>query len=143
MTDLRVVIDTNVVVSAVLLQRSAPRKAFDATVEHGRLVISTATAAELDDVLRRPKFDKYVERPRRLEFLAAFIDRAEAIEIVELVAGCRDPKDNKFLELAVNGRASHVISGDADLLALDPFRGISIVTPQQFLAAIDRPSAST
>lgn len=138
MNDLRVVIDTNVVVSAVLLPRSAPRHAFDLAAGQGKLLISTATAAELDDVLRRPKFDKYIERSRRLEFLAAFIDRAEAIEIIQPVTGCRDPKDDKYLELAVNGRASHLITGDADLLSLNPFRGIQIVTPQAFIAAINR-----
>jgi putative PIN family toxin of toxin-antitoxin system len=140
MNDLRVVIDTNVVVSAVLLPRSVPRKSFDLAATHGKLLLSASTSAEFNDVLRRPKFDKYIERPRRLEFLAAFIDTAEAVEIVETVIGCRDPKDDKYLELAVNGRASHLITDDADLLALDPFRSISIVTPQAFIVAINRPS---
>jgi predicted nucleic acid-binding protein len=46
---------------------------------------------------------------------------------------CRDPKDDKFLSLAVCGRATHLVTGDADLLALNPFEGIRIVTPRQFL----------
>jgi uncharacterized protein len=136
MSDLRVVVDANTVVSAVLLPRLTPRQAFDLAAAQGKLLISAATAAELDDVLGRTKFDRYIERSKRLEFLAAYIDRAEAVDILEAITACRDPKDDKYLELAVNGLASHLITGDADLLILNPFRGISIVTPQQFIAAI-------
>jgi putative PIN family toxin of toxin-antitoxin system len=106
--------------------------------DQGRLLLSDATAAELEEVLRRPKFDKYTEEHARLEFLAALIRQAEAVEITVTVTGCRDWKDDTFLELAVNGRASHLVSGDADLLVLQPFRGIEILTPQAFLAAIKR-----
>jgi putative PIN family toxin of toxin-antitoxin system len=134
--DLLTVFDTNVVVSAVLLALSVPRKAVDAVVRHGRLLVSAVTVAELEDVLRRPKFDKYVRQDERLEFLAALVREAEVVEITDVVTDCRDPKDNKFLELALSGRASHIVSGDADLLTLHPFRGISIVTPQAFLDII-------
>jgi uncharacterized protein len=136
MNDLRVVIDTCVVVSAVLLPRSIPRQAIDLVMERGKLLISASTIAELDEVLRRPKFNKYFELSRRQEFLAAFIHGAEAIEISRSITACRDPKDDKFLELAVSGRASHLISSDADLLALNPFHGTLIVTPQAFVAAL-------
>ncbi len=88
--------------------------------------------------MRRSKFNRYIEERQRLEFLAALIDRSEVIEIVETVSACRDPKDDKFLEVAVNGRADYLITGDADLLALNPFRGTSIVTPQVFVAEIAR-----
>jgi putative PIN family toxin of toxin-antitoxin system len=138
MSDLRVVIDTGVVVSAVLLPRSIPRQAFDAALDHGRVLLSSATAAELDEVLRRPKFDRYTEEHKRLEFLAALIRQAETIEIDETVTGCRDPKDDKYLELAINGRASHLVSGDSDLLVLNPFRGVPILRPQAFLSDITR-----
>jgi predicted nucleic acid-binding protein len=60
------------------------------------------------------------------------------VEIEQSVHVCRDPRDNKFLELAVGGGASFVISGDADLLALSPFRGIPILTPADFLAAVSQ-----
>jgi uncharacterized protein len=136
MNELRLVIDTGVVVSAVLLPRSIPRQAFDVAAERGQLLLSGATVAELDEVLRRQKFNKYTEEMRRLEFLAALIHQAEPIEISERINACRDPKDDKFLELAVNGRASHLISGDADLFVLDPYRGVTILTPQAFLLAM-------
>jgi putative PIN family toxin of toxin-antitoxin system len=99
----------------------------------GQLLISAATITELDDVLRRPKFDEYVSEAQRLEFLATLIERAEAITVVDVVMECRDPDDDKFLELAVSGKATHIVTGDADLLALHPFRGIAIVRPQSFL----------
>ena len=49
------------------------------------------------------------------------------------INSCHDPRDNKFLEIALSGRATHLITGDADLLVLDPFQGIRILSPQEFL----------
>lgn len=138
---MRVVLDTGVVVSALLLPRSVPRRAFDAAAARGRLLLSAPTAAELNDVLRRPKFDRYVTEALRLEFLAGLVIAAELVEVRDVVRACRDPKDDKFLELAVSGRATHLVSGDADLLVLDPFRSVKIVTPQAFLESV-APSAS-
>lgn len=142
-SDLRTIIDTGVVVSALLLPRSVPRQAFDVAAARGRLLVSDETIAELDDVLRWPKFDKYVSETRRLEFLAALVREAEVIDVVDVVTECRDPKDNKFLELALSGRGSHIVTGDTDLLVLHPFRRIAIVNPQSFftLPGVQHPSA--
>ncbi len=146
MNDARTVIDTGVVVSAVLLPHSVPRQAFDTAVARGRILVSEATVAELDEVLRRPKFNKYVPEEKRLEFLAALVQQAEQVEVTEVITACRDAKDNKFLELAVSGGASHLLSSDGDLLALHPFRGIAVVAPQEFLASLlgsgDEPRAA-
>lgn len=101
------------------------------------MLVSEQTLVELNEVLRRPKFDKYVSESQRLEFLAALLREAEVIEVRDVVTECRDPKDNKFLELALSGNGSHIVTGDSDLLALDPFRGIAIVNPQSFLAIGD------
>jgi putative PIN family toxin of toxin-antitoxin system len=131
---MRTVIDTGVAVSAVLLPRSVPRQAFDAAASRGRLLVSDETIAELEEVLRRPKFDKYVSESRRLEFLAALVRDAEVVDVIDTVTDCRDAKDNKFLELALSGNGTHVVTGDPDLLVLHPFRGIAIVSPQSFLA---------
>lgn len=133
----RTVLDTGVVASAVLLPRSVPRRAFDLAVSRGALLVSEQTLVELNEVLRRPKFDKYVSELQRLEFLAALLREAKVIEVRDIVTECRDPKDNKFLELALSGNGSHIVTGDSDLLALDPFRGIAIVNPQSFLAIAD------
>ena len=67
---------------------------------------------------------------QRLEFLSAFIREAEVIDVVDDVTDCRDPKDNKFLELALSGRASHIVTGTRDPPVLHPFRGIAIVSPK-------------
>lgn len=132
-SDLRVVFDTSVIVSAVLLPRSIPRRAFDQAQDEGKVLISEGTVDELNTVLRRDRFERYVTAVQRLEFLAELVEKAEWVHVTEVVFECRDPKDNKFLELAVSGRATHLISGDKDLLILHPFRGIQIVTPQVFL----------
>src|SRR5581483_3626083 len=99
----RAVFDTNVMVSAVLLTRSVPRQAFDLATDRGRILVSRATVIELNDVLRRAKFNRYVSEEERLEFLAALVRDAEAVHVTAAVTACRDPKDDKFLELAVNG----------------------------------------
>jgi len=132
-TDLRIVVDTSVVVSALLLPGSTPRRAFDRARQRGVLLSSGETVDELNAVLRRPKFNTYITEEQRLEFLAAMIQEAEIVLVTTTVLECRDPKDNKFLELAISGQATHVLTGDSDLLELHPFRGIAVVTPQQFL----------
>jgi putative PIN family toxin of toxin-antitoxin system len=58
---------------------------------------------------------------------------AERVPITYSIRACRDPEDDKFLELAVNGNAALIVTGDKDLLALDPFQGIAIITPAGFL----------
>lgn len=141
MSELRTVIDTGVVVSAVLLPRSVPRQGFDAAAARGKLLVSEETVAELDEVLRRPKFNKYISEEERLEFFAALVREAEEIEITETVTACRDVKDNKFLELAVCGRASYILTGDQDLLVLHPFRDVPILTAVRFLESLSQSSS--
>lgn len=130
---LRFVLDTSVIVSALLLSRSVPRQAFDLAFIQGTVLVSDTTLNELDTVLRRSRFDRYIAEDERLQFLAAFVQDAMLVEVTEVVTDCRDAKDNKFLELAVSGDATCIISGDNDLLSLHPFRGIPIVTPQAFI----------
>jgi len=117
------VFDTSVLVRALLLPRSIPRQAFDRAFALGNVLASVATIDELDAVLRRPKFDRYVQEAERLEFLAAFIRDTTLVDVTEVVTDCRDAKDNKFLELAVCGNATCIISADGDRLVLHPFRG--------------------
>jgi putative PIN family toxin of toxin-antitoxin system len=133
LTDWRFVFDTGAIVSAVLLKHSVVRQAFDKAVAQGRLLVSQATVDEVNEVLRRKGFDRYVLEEERIEFVTTLVRDAILVEIAEKVSECRDPKDNKFLELAVCGKAACIVSGDDDLLSLHPFRGISIVTPRQFL----------
>ena len=134
MNEAHFVIDTNVVVSAILSPRSIPRQAFDLAFNQGIVLASDSTLNELDSVLRRPKFERYLSESDRLQFLSKFIRDIVVIEVVETIADCRDPKDNKFLELAISGGATGIISGDADLLVLHPFRGIPIIAPKSFIS---------
>ena len=133
-SNVRAVVDTNVTVSAALLPRSTPRRAFDRILEQVTSLISLATLAELNEVLRRPRFNSYLREDERLEFLAALVRESELVEVTAAVSACRDPKDDKFLELALSGAATHIISGDGDLLALHPFRGMAILSPHDFVA---------
>jgi uncharacterized protein len=132
-TELRFVFDTNTVVSALLLKNSVSRKAFDTAREQGILLISKETMTELNEVLRREKFDKYLTEQERLHFLAKLVREAHLIEVINEIQECRDPDDDKFLELAVSGRADFLVSGDKDLLTMNPFRQIPIVTPRELM----------
>ena len=88
-------------------------------------------------MMNREKFERYVTAEEREEFLEALIGRARFVEPTEQIMACRDPKDDKFLELAVSGEAHHIISGDDDLLALSPFRGIEILSVDDFLKRLE------
>ena len=74
-----------------------------------------------------------------MRFLVALLKESELVAITEQINDCRDPNDNKFLELAVCGNADVLVTGDDDLLALNPFRGIAIVTPRDFLNSFTQP----
>lgn len=130
---LRVVLDTNVLISAALFPDSTPGQVLDMTGSEIDLMISSETLAELDDVLKRSRFQRYIREVQRLRFLEALEETGILVDVTLSVAACRDPKDDKFLELAVGGSATHIVSGDQDLLDLHPFRGISIVSPRRFL----------
>ena len=134
---MRVVVDTNVFVSAILKADSLPFRVVRWLLEHGGLLKSAATEKQLLDVLARPHIAAVATVSFR-ENIAVLLAAAESVEIVERIAACRDPTDDKFLELAVNGRADVIVSGDGDLLALHPFRAIPILTPAQFVSGLRR-----
>ena len=129
----RIVADTNCLVSRLLLPESVPAKAIRKAVDDGQLLISDARLEELADVLSRPKFDRYISLEDRQEFIRVLSRVAERVAITSPIKACRDPKDDKFLELAVSGDADVIVTGDGDLLALHPFRGIEIITPAEYL----------
>jgi putative PIN family toxin of toxin-antitoxin system len=99
--------------------------------------------SELTEVLGRKRFDRYLTSEEREQFLCLFLDAGIIVDITETIRECRDPKDDKFLELAVSGQASCLVSGDPDLLVMNPFRGIPILTPAEFLkfASKENPGA--
>jgi putative PIN family toxin of toxin-antitoxin system len=136
MNKLRIVIDTNTLISSILIAASVPDQVFKKAREIDILLFSDATFEELQQVITRPKFDRYVSIAIRIEFLARVWEESEQVGIVDVITDCRDPKDNKFLEVAVNGDADYILTGDQDLLILNPFRDIPIVPPAYFLNLI-------
>jgi putative PIN family toxin of toxin-antitoxin system len=128
---MRLVIDTNVVVSAALKEASWPGHAVRWVGKFGGLLKTAATEQEVFAVLQRPRIAPKIE-PSFLGNLRRIFTAAEPVTIIEAVTGCRDPDDDKFLELAVNGRADVIVSGDHDLLVLNTFRGIPIIPPAAF-----------
>ena len=130
---MRCVFDTNVLVSALLKSESKPRQALELAVGRGKVLLSFATLAELNEVLTRQWLRQFVSEEIVRSFLAGLTLEAALIDIDTKIAECRDPKDDKFLELAVSGNATHIITGDLDLLALNPFRRIQILAPHLFL----------
>jgi putative PIN family toxin of toxin-antitoxin system len=129
----RFVFDTSAIVSAALLKQSVSRRAFDKALDEGEILVSLETIDELSRVLSREGFARYVTEQERLEFLAVLLREARLVEVDVHIGACRDPQDNKFLELAVSGNARCIVSGDQDLLVLHPFRGVAIVTPRDFV----------
>ncbi|MBP7063550.1 putative toxin-antitoxin system toxin component, PIN family [Ferrovibrio sp.] len=131
---MRFVLDTNVLISKFLLPGSVADQAFWKASGLGTLLMSEGTFAELSQVLLRPKFDRYVSQQDRATLLTLIEDIADFISEPPEIQACRDPQDDKFLSLAVAGSAACIVSGDAYLLALHPFRGIPILKPATFLA---------
>lgn len=128
----RLVLDANVVLSGLLFPGSTPSRAL-LKAQSGAVLASNATLLELIEVMSRARFDRYVELGIRQRLVAEFANACETVEIVSPVRACRDPKDDKFLEVAVQGRADIIVTGDSDLLVLNPFRGIAILTPEEYL----------
>lgn len=133
------VFDANTIVSALLLPASIPRQAFDKALSLGVVLLSAPVLNELDDVLRRPRLNKYVHEDERISFLVSFVRDAHVVDVSQTITDCRDPKDNKYLELAVSASATCIVSGDQDLLVLNPYHGIPILNARQFLE--DTPAA--
>lgn len=120
----------------MLFEGSNPDLAIRYALQNGNILFSLELIEEIDEVLSRAKFRKYITDQEREEFLDSFIDRGILIEVVDVVKECRDAKDDKILELSLSGKADLIISGDKDLLVLNPFRSIQIQSVDQFLKSV-------
>jgi len=129
----RIVVDTNVLISRLLVADSVPSDAVRLARRNGRLLVSDASMYELAEVLNRRKLDRCITLKDRQRFLRELARIVEFVPIVQLVRECRDPRDGKFLEVALNGRADVIVTGDADLLAMHPWRGIAVLSPADYL----------
>jgi putative PIN family toxin of toxin-antitoxin system len=133
MTEYRWVFDSNCLVSRLLVPDGVAARAVDRGLSNGVLLVSAAALDELVRVLLRPKFDPYLTLEDRHGFLRRLGGVARTVNITRRFDDCRDAKDNMFLDVAVNGQADALITGDADLLVLHPFHGIPILSPAAFL----------
>ena len=134
----RIVLDTNVFISGLLSSTSPPARVLELAVRHGQLLATVETQQELVRTMLSKRFDRYVSRAQREALLVRLAPLVELVASTQVVRACRDPKDDKFLEAAVNGRADVLITGDKDLLVSDPFAGIPIVTPAQYLERAEK-----
>jgi len=142
----RVVFDTSSLVGAALRIGSTPHQALLNALDFAELCVSAESLAEIEEVINRSKFDRYLNRDERHEFVANLRRRASMFVIQNAVTmavdpPCRDPKDNQFLALAQVAEADLLVSSDEDLLILHPWRGIPIITPAEFLARFSKSSA--
>lgn len=134
----RVVLDTSTLVSAALRVGSVPHQALSKALGSCELCASAATLAELEQVLKRKKFDRYLDAETRLSFVALIHRHSHlfAVQDADELAvqpACRDPKDHKFLALALICEADVLISSDNDLLVLHPWRDVQVLMPAVFL----------
>ncbi len=127
-------LDTNSLVSAALIPNSINRKALNKAIDLGKIAVSKNTMQELIEVIFRDKFDGYFKNnEERFVFVNKIEIKSKIFNPEIPITDCRDPKDNKFLELAISSNASCIITGDQDLLVLHPFRGIPILNATDFI----------
>ncbi|QMT31385.1 putative toxin-antitoxin system toxin component, PIN family [Alysiella filiformis] len=134
-----VVIDTNILISAVILPHSILRQVIEKAKDEYILCASHETMNEFVEVINRPKFLKYFANPDDRQQFITLVERAsQIIEVIHEVTDCTDPKDNKFLSLALSANAIYLVTGDKkDLLAMNPYHGVEIITARAFL---DKPT---
>lgn len=136
---MRVVLDTGILISGLIRRNGTTGEVLNALRDNRFLVIySTPIVMELIEVLSRPIFsDKYHIQSDDVTALINLMRlRGELVAISRKLEICRDPKDDKFFEAALAGEADSIVSGDADLIILHPFEGISIIRPAEFLAKL-------
>lgn len=140
MTKPRCVVDTNVFISAALSKRSNPRKIIDFIGSSGILLASQATFEEFETRVRRQKFDKYFVDPLERESYIDWIYSLSYpfIETTHTIVACADADDDKFLEVAVSGRANYLITGNLKDFPPSPFQDVVIIQPAFFAQLVLR-----
>lgn len=136
----RVVLDTSTLVSAALKPGSVPHRALLLALARCDLCGSAQTWRELEQVMQRDRFDRYLERGIRVEFAAMLRKGMHFFAVTQaeedsVQPPCRDPRDNKFLALLQICQADVLVSSDDDLLVLHPWRGVPVLRPADFLSS--------
>jgi putative PIN family toxin of toxin-antitoxin system len=130
---MRVVVDTNILVSFAIRPNQGFERLFDYLAAHGVTLASEETIAELFAVLSREAFRTYITQESAIDYVEWYAGISEPVAVTEQVAACRDPRDDKFLSLAVAGKADCIVSGDGDLLDMVAYRTIPVYRPAEFL----------
>lgn len=128
-----IIFDASALVSAALKADSVPKRALLRAEEVDVFALSVAVDGEIAGVLNRPRFARAIPPARRERVLEILRHAAVWFEPTVPVTDCRDPKDNKYLELALAAGAETIVSSDDDLLVLDPWRGVRIMRPADYL----------
>jgi len=134
----KVVIDTNIAISAAIVEDGNPAKIFELLLLEKIENYTTAEIClEIVEVFHRPKILKSIDI-KDIKFIlinyqtfSKTVFPKQKFQVVK-----NDPKDNKFLDCAVEAKADYIITGDPDLLELKRFRGIEIITPKNFIALL-------
>jgi uncharacterized protein len=134
----KVVLDTSTLVSAALRADSIPDRALTLALSSHLLCTSDRALEELEKVLNKERFDAYVDLDSRMALVATIRAHVQLFIVPESLqmearGCCRDTKDEFILALALASQADVIVSSDHDLLVLHPWRGLSILTPAQFL----------
>jgi uncharacterized protein len=132
----RIILDTNTFVSGIIFKGDVLRRIVELAMSDYDVVFSSETWDELAIVFQREKFEQNLPLGTRLGVLADLASRVTVIHPTSIVTDCRDPRDNKFLALALDANVGTIISGDDDLRVLDPWRGIRIVTSEEFARSV-------
>jgi putative PIN family toxin of toxin-antitoxin system len=137
----RIVVDNSTLVSAAIRSGSIPDRALRKALDECEVCASIDSLSELEEVLVRPKFNQYLGGEARRKFMNLAHENFRVFSMAhfapsDLIPSCRDPRDDKFLALALVAKAGLIISSDDDLLALHPWRGIPIVRPAEFVAGV-------
>jgi putative PIN family toxin of toxin-antitoxin system len=135
-TSLKLVIDTNILISAALSAQGAPAKLLLCALARHRLVFSQTTFDELRTRIYRPKFDRYISLDDRERLLRDFNACAVWVEPGEPGQYCRDRDDDHFIEVALKAQADYLVSGDKDLLEAPPVQGLRVLTVHQALEVL-------
>lgn len=136
---MRFVFDTNTLISAILKPNGTVMQVVSIALQKGIIIFSVETKAEIVSVIQRDKFNKYRSLADRLNTIEAIFSKGMQLDTktTDLIM-CRDFSDIKFLRLAFEAKADCLISGDADLKVLNPFRGIPILSITEFSSFITR-----
>lgn len=134
---IRCVFDASCLISSVLSPNNPNSKALFYAIANGDVITSEECFQEFAEVIFRKKFDKYFTQEERRIILLEIEEKVSFIDVKSSFSRCRDPKDDKYLQLAFDGKADFLITGDQDLLVLNPFHETRILSPSEFLLLLE------